>query len=243
MTAPTRTRRQQAAGTARQRARAATVTKEAPGTTRTARRRTTGTPQKRSTAAERAYARRAQRAEEMRRTAVAEPEQARARFALRRLRPKSKASFVLVMMGLLVAGVAVTLWLSTQAIADSYRLEQLRQDNAGLAENAERLQREVTQQESASSLAAKAKALGMVPGGDPARIVVNPDGSTKVVGEPKKATVAPAPPPPAPPAQPSGNPPETRPIEGDVSQQGDEPPPADGQQQQAQQPAPEQGGQ
>jgi hypothetical protein len=97
-------------------------------------------------------------------------------------------------MGLLATGVAATLWLSTQAIADSYRLEEINQQNALLAERAEQLQRYVTDKESASSLAQAAAELGMVPGGDPARIVVGADGSIKVVGEPKKAT-APAPPP------------------------------------------------
>jgi hypothetical protein len=105
-----------------------------------------------------------------------------------------------MMMGLLAAGVATTLWLSTQAIADSYRLEQLRAFNARQAEQAAQLQLAVTKQESAASLAQKAQALGMVPGGDPARIVVAPDGTTSLVGTPKKAQApAPAPAPPTPP--------------------------------------------
>ncbi|MEU3270705.1 septum formation initiator [Saccharomonospora sp. NPDC006951] len=145
---------------------------------------------RRSSAAERAYARRAQRAKEVQRAKTPEPSAQRVKLRW----PRSRASFVLLLMALMVAGVATTLWLSTQAIADSYRLEQLRQDNGHLAERAERLQREVSTAKSPYSLAERAKQLGMVPGGNPARIVVGADGSTRVVGEPVEAT-APAPPP------------------------------------------------
>jgi len=125
------------------------------------------------------------------------------------------------MMSLLAAGVATTLWLSTQAIADSYRLEHVKQDNALLAERADQLQRDVAKQESISSLAQKAKELGMVPGGDPARILLNADGTTTLVGEPR-AAVAPAPPPPPPPVEtPPATP--TLPIEGDVAANPEQP--------------------
>jgi hypothetical protein len=251
MTAPTRTRRQQPDDAPRPRRTATaakassakgSVTREAtePARTEPARRRQpvrtqpqprrrtqtrgTQTQRGRTTAAERAYARRAQRAEEIRRVAETLPKPEAKRTGLSRFRPRSRASFVLVMMGLLAIGVATTLWLSTQAIADSYKLEEIRQTNAGLAEHAEMLQREVTQQDSASALANKAKQLGMVPGGDPARIVVNPDGSTRVVGEPKKAAAsASSPAASGQSAQQPGTPQGGRPMEGDVSQAGEEP--------------------
>jgi hypothetical protein len=145
----------------------------------------------RTSAAERAYARRAQRADLLKdreprpEPKTAEPGAPKARLKLRL--PKSRASFVLMMMALLAAGVATTLWLTTQAIADSYRLEQLRTANAHLAETKEQLQRDVAKAESPASLAPAAQQLGMVPGGDPARIIVGPDGKTSLVGEPKKA--------------------------------------------------------
>jgi cytoskeletal protein RodZ len=147
----------------------------------------------RTSAAERAYARRAQRADllkdrEPRPAPKAEPGEPKQKVKLKlRLVPKSRASFVLMMMALLAVGVAATLWLTTQAIADSYRLEQLRTTNAHLAETKEQLQRDVAKAESPASLAPAAQQLGMVPGGDPARIVVGPDGKTSLVGEPKKA--------------------------------------------------------
>ncbi|TNC22641.1 hypothetical protein [Amycolatopsis alkalitolerans] len=221
MTAPTRTRRKPPAEIPSR-----TGTREA---TRTERRSTRGV-QQRSTAAERAYARRAQRADLLRQTEK-EPRPATRRARLRL--PRSRASFVLIVMMLLAAGVATTLLLSTQAIADSYRLEQIRQENSGLAEQSERLQEDVTKADTASSLAERATALGMVPGGDPAHLVQNPDGSVTVVGKPEKA-VRPAPPPtpPAPPSTSASPPPAgnaggqpTAPVEGDVAQGDQQAPP------------------
>lgn len=214
MTAPTRTRRKPAEDPSR------TATREA---TRTERRHTRG-GQQRSTAAEKAYARRAQRVDLVRRNEK-EPQREPRKFRLRW--PRSRASFVLIVMTLLAAGVATTLLLSTQAIADSYRLEQIRQENSSLAEQSEQLQQDVTTGDSASSLAARAKALGMVPADNPAHLVQNPDGSVAVVGEPKKA-VGQAPPP-APPAAPPANQnpggQATAPIEGDVAQGDEQQPP------------------
>ncbi|PXY28033.1 FtsB family cell division protein [Prauserella muralis] len=175
-TPPVRTRRQAMAS-------APAVTPELPDV---------GAPRRRSSAAERAYARRAQRADELRRADGPDLRQGPPRLRLRW--PRSRASFVLLLMALLVSGVAATLWLSTQAITDSYRLEELREQNARLAERAEQLQRDVATAESPSSLAERARALGMVPGGNPARLVVGEDGTVRVVGEPSEAT-APAPPP------------------------------------------------
>lgn len=215
MTAPTRTRNRRGTGATRQRAQPEPTIEQTPGTTppATAPRRNARTG--RTTAAERAYARRAQRAELVQRDHDAEAAEQKTK---RRLRwPTSRASFVVMMMGLLAAGVAATLWLSTQAIADSYRLEQLRGFNARQAEQAQQLQRQVTKEESASALAQKAKGLGMVPGGDPARIVVNPDGSTTSVGQPKKAQGAAPAPVQAPPVAPGAGtqPVQGAPIEGD----------------------------
>ncbi|MDQ3404980.1 MAG: hypothetical protein M3548_16595, partial [Actinomycetota bacterium] len=139
----------------------------------------------RTPAAERAYARRAQRdgVGVVSRPAASTEEATGGR-----------ASFVVLIIALLAVGVAATLWLTTQAVADSYRLEQAKKEATRLAEQAAELQREVTKQESAPALAQRAGALGMVPAGDPARIVVRSDGTVEVIGEAK-----PVPPPPPPP--------------------------------------------
>ena len=125
-----------------------------------------------------------------------------------------RASFVILIIALLTVGVAATLWLSTQAIADSYRLDEAKKTADQLAERAAQLQRDVTKAESASALAERAKAMGMVPAGDPARLVVQPDGRVIVVGEPTRAEK----PKPPPARRPAG----ARPA--------DQQPPADGQQ-------------
>src|SRR5437870_6919772 len=124
----------------------------------------------RTAAAQRAYARRAQREGR-------KPERAE-----RVENPGGRARFVVLIMALLVVGIAATLWLSTQAISDSYRLEKARQEATDLSERADTLQREVTKLDSPSVLAERAKQLGMVFPGDPARLVVQPDGTIVVVG-------------------------------------------------------------
>jgi hypothetical protein len=110
-------------------------------------------------------------------------------------------------------------------------LEQARQEATDLSERADALRREVTTLDSPAALAERAKELGMVFSGDPARLVVQPDGTVVVVGEPKPAE-APAPPPP-PPADPPVNHapglPEDVPQQGqDSPQQGAVEPPAAG---------------
>ncbi|MEV7044092.1 hypothetical protein [Amycolatopsis sp. NPDC051061] len=223
MTAPTKRR---AGGPATRKraepARATTV--EEPQTTEPGKAAPRRASRGRTSAAERAYARRAQRADLLkereprpapkpRRT----PDAPEPKLQLKLRLPKSRASFVLLMMALLAAGVATTLWLTTQAIADSYRLEQLRTTNATLAETKEQLQRDVAKAESPASLAPAAQQLGMVPGGDPARIVVGPDGKTSLVGEPKKAKADTPAVPVAPPAAPAAGTQSQQgaPIEGD----------------------------
>jgi hypothetical protein len=173
----------------------------------------------RTAAAERAYARRAQREGR----AGGEP----VRRAPRQKGPRverstaSRASFVMLVMGLLVAGVITTLWLSTQAIADSYRLDQAKKTATQLAEQAEVLERDVAGLESASTLAELARKLGMVPAGDPSRLIVGPDGKVTVVGDPKPAVTTPPPPTsaanvPPPPVAPDQAPPDQP---GDQQQQ------------------------
>lgn len=120
-------------------------------------------------------------------------------------------------MALLVGGLAVTLWLSTAAAADSYRLDAARQQARTLSEQRDRLHREVADLAAAPALAAAARALGMVSAPEAARLVVGPDGPL-LVGTPTvaRAPAPPAPPPgPQPPAQQELTPPgATQPAPG-----------------------------
>ena len=124
--------------------------------------------------------------------------------------PAGRAKFVLLLMVLLAAGLVATLWLSTAAAADSYRLQDARKAATTLSQQGERLRQEVTLMESAPELARRADELGMVRVLDPARLVVAPDGSTTVVGEPEAAL---APQPPAPPSTAAVPPPATDPAQ------------------------------
>ncbi|MCR6486826.1 hypothetical protein M8542_28755 [Amycolatopsis sp. OK19-0408] len=222
MTAPTKSRRRAAPAT-RGRADASTTVEPDPQTLEPGKTAPRRASRGRTSAAERAYARRAQRADLLKEREPrpapkkAEPGEPTPKLKLKLLLPKSRASFVLMMMALLAVGVATTLWLTTQAIADSYRLEQLRTTNANLAETKEQLQRDVAKAESPASLAPAAQQLGMVPGDDPARIVVGPDGKTSLVGEPKKAKPDTPAVPVAPPAAPAAGTQSQQgaPIEGD----------------------------
>lgn len=178
------TSRGQASARTQGRTRTQTTTRKQTPTRRTRPVRTTRhTPSRgRSSAAQKAYARRAQRSTAVRHAGGVAARNVAGSVLKLRL-PTTRASFVLLMMALLAAGVGLTMWLSTQAIADSYRLEDMKTQNAKLAEQADQLQEEVATQDSAGSLAQRAKGLGMVTSGHPARLLVRPHGKPKVVGD------------------------------------------------------------
>ncbi|MFZ0120828.1 MAG: hypothetical protein WAL99_15590 [Pseudonocardiaceae bacterium] len=149
-------------------------------TTAPTHRRDAGAQRGRSPAVARAYARRAQRSAPRHGC----PDSADA----------ARTPFVLLVMALLAMALVATLWLSTAATADSYHLENARKAVRSLTERSEGLSRAVATLETAPELARRARELGMVPAGDPARLIVRPDGTVTLVGEPRRA-VAPAPPP------------------------------------------------
>ena len=146
-------------------------------------RRDLGPQRGRSPAVARAYARRAQRTGPRHRAS----DRADA----------GRAPFVMLVMALLGVALVATLWLSTAATADSYHLQSARKVARNLTEHGESLGRQVATLETAPELARQARELGMVPAGDAARLVVRPDGSVEMIGQPRRAT-APAPPPPPP---------------------------------------------
>jgi hypothetical protein len=147
----------------------------------------TGSQRGRSPAVARAYARRAQRTG--------------ARHGSPTTADAGRTPFVVLVMTMLGTALVATLWLSTAATADSYHLRSARKVARNLTERSESLGREVATLETAPELARRARELGMVPAGDPARLVVRPDGAVVLIGRPRRA-VAPAPPAvnPAPPA-------------------------------------------
>jgi hypothetical protein len=122
-----------------------------------------------------------------------------------------RSRFVLLVMGLLGSGLVASLWLSTSAAADSYRLDAATRATRDLSERSETLRTEIAAMRSAPALARAARNLGMVPASDVARLVVEPGGGVVVVGTPKAAyapapAIAPAAPAPAVPAAAPGQP-------------------------------------
>ena len=113
------------------------------------------------------------------------------------LRPQAllaKIPFVVLVIGALAVGLAITLWLSTDAARRSYQLGSARAINDALTEQKEALEREVLQAQSAPALADAARNLGMIPSRDTAHLILDPAGNWVVVGQPKPAAGAPPPP-------------------------------------------------
>ncbi|MXP21114.1 hypothetical protein GIY30_07075 [Gordonia sp. HNM0687] len=162
-----------------------------PGRTRrTSADRTTRTT--RSAAAQRAIDRRAKRREREVRTArVAERSAAKVSGRTRRavsLRARiTSVPFVVPVIGLLVVGLGLSLWLSTKAAADSYRLGEERQQNQALLDKRDSLKRTYESSDSAPELSDKAARLGMIPARNPARMIVDGPGKPRVVGDPEPA--------------------------------------------------------
>ena len=120
-----------------------------------------------------------------------------ARLASIDLRPQTlvaKVPFVVLVIGSLGLGLALTLWLSTDSAERSYQLGNARERNRVLSQQKESLEREVLEAQAAPALAEAARNLGMIPSRDTAHLVQDPAGNWVVVGEPKPAEGAPPPP-------------------------------------------------
>lgn len=145
----------------------------------------------RSAAAQRAIDRRAKRREREARTArVAHRSAAGSsgRAASPGLRNRiASVPFVVPVIALLVIGLGLSLWLSTKAAADSYRLGEERQQNQALLDKRDSLKRTYESSDSAPELSDKASRLGLIPANNPARMIVNGPGKPRVVGDPEPA--------------------------------------------------------
>jgi len=102
-----------------------------------------------------------------------------------RLQPP-RAPFVALVIGFLATGLIGLLVLNTVIAQNSFRARDLQVSGAALDLTQQRLQREIDAVEAPGALAARARALGMVPAGTPAFIRLR-DG--KVLGVPTPATV------------------------------------------------------
>lgn len=109
------------------------------------------------------------------------------RFTSAPIRAARRIPFAVVVVGLLVAGLALTLWLSTKSAQDSYQLGAAREQNEQLSDRVDALKKAYESGDSAPELSDKATDLGMIPATDVPRMVIGPDGKETVVGEVKPA--------------------------------------------------------
>lgn len=209
MTAPARTKSGSRAGSTDRTKNAAGTSTKSGAQQKTTERKSTTKPRGRSVATERAHARRdrALRESPTRRTAPTtrgKPAGAKQKTTLQeRLFSSARLPLVVVVMAVLAIGLAATLWLAIAAVSNSYQLQQGEQTINTLNERREELMRDVSTMNSTPVLERRVtEELGMVPGPDPAHLVVQPGGGVEVVGEPEEAKAPPPPPPPEPPAKP-----------------------------------------
>jgi hypothetical protein len=102
---------------------------------------------------------------------------------------RRRAPFVVLLVGLLVTTVLGLLLLNTAVAVDSLKATQQRQANAEQAEQVDRLEQKVIAADTAAELARAATAAGLVPPGAAAHLVLQPDGTSVLLG-----TATPAPP-------------------------------------------------
>jgi type II secretory pathway pseudopilin PulG len=105
---------------------------------------------------------------------------------------------VLLVVALLAGTVLGLLVLNTAIAVDSLEASRLRADNAQRAQEVQRLEQRVVDGNTPAAIAAAAVQAGLVPAGPAAYLVLDPDGSPVLRGEPAPAEPAPAEPAPVP---------------------------------------------
>jgi hypothetical protein len=101
-----------------------------------------------------------------------------------------RVPFALLVTGLIVGGLALLLLLNTVSAANEVRRHDLAGGDARIAARVQELENEVAESAAPANLAAAAAALGMVPAGNPAFLVIDANGSVHVLGSPAPASMA-----------------------------------------------------
>lgn len=109
-----------------------------------------------------------------------------------------RAPFVALVLALVGAGLIALLVLNTAIAADSFTQRSLTDQVEQLTIQEQELQMQVNQAQAPAALARAATDLGMIPASTPGFVVVNPDGTSKVVVPATPATRPPPPPGPRP---------------------------------------------
>ncbi len=90
--------------------------------------------------------------------------------------------FIVPIVGLVIAALGLTLYLSTSSAEDSYGLESARRTNQQLTDKRDDLKRAADSGDSAPELSDKAAKLGLVPAVNAPQLVIGADGKSKLVG-------------------------------------------------------------
>jgi cell division protein FtsB len=101
--------------------------------------------------------------------------------------PAPRAPFVLLVLGLVVAGLVSLLMLNTLVNENSFQIHALTTEQEQLDLREQQLKRQVDKLETPGSMEAAARRLGLVPAGTPAFIQL-PDGRVLGVPTPAKRT-------------------------------------------------------
>lgn len=104
-----------------------------------------------------------------------------------------RAPFIALVLLLIGAGLIALLVLNTAIAADSFVERSLNSQIEQLALQEQHLRQEVNAAQAPAALARAAAEQGMIPNSTPGFLVVNPDGTTQVIGAAKPAA-RPAPP-------------------------------------------------
>jgi hypothetical protein len=114
-----------------------------------------------------------------------------------------RVPFALLITGLISGGLAALLGLNTMAAANELRRHDLAGKDVSVAAELQQLQDDVAASGAPGNLARAAEALGMVPAGNPAFLVIGPDGRVRILGSAAPATAPPLPVPPKPKPKPT----------------------------------------
>lgn len=101
-----------------------------------------------------------------------------------------RVPFALLVTALIAGGMALLLLLNTASAANEVRRHDLAAGDASIAAQVQDLRNEVAANSAPANVAAAAAALGMVPAGNPAFLIVGADGSVRVMGSAGPASVA-----------------------------------------------------
>jgi hypothetical protein len=99
--------------------------------------------------------------------------------------------FAVLVISLVVGGLGLLLLLNTASAANELRRHDFAVRDDSVAAQVQELQNEVAASGAPSNLARAAAALGMVPAGNPAFLVIGPDGTVRVLGSPAPVSVIP----------------------------------------------------